>query len=511
MSDNATGWSAPPPPPATTPTEPASHVHVAVRGGDLSVSSRLSQGRFGRMFRNLPVFATDLDALKALAESMISPAEPQKPVGDADDDENTTIDAGYTYLGQFIDHDITFDPVSSLTRQNDPDGLADFRTPRFDLDSLYGRGPADQPYLYGDDGVSLRLGNDVGDGHLDLQRNTAERALIGDPRNDENLIVSQLQALFIGFHNAVAASISVDQPSLSPADRLKATQQQVRWHYQWIVVHEFLTKITGGTTLVEELLPARTIIGPGATGTIRRPDLQFFAWDDSPYMPVEFSVAAYRFGHSMVRPAYLLNDFVTAQRPPTEPRVPIFSDDLNPLSNLNGFRALPGQWGIDWTHFFDHGDDRVQHSYRIDPQLAAPLGMLPGPPEAGITRSLAHRNLLRGVQLGLPAGQDVARAMGFTPLTAAELGLPAGAESLADRAPLWFYVLREAALTADGQHLGPVGGRIVAEVLIGLLAGDPLSYLNVSPNWTPTLGPTTGEFTMRDLIALAAPVAASAS
>lgn len=75
-----------------------------------------------------------------------------------DDEENQGINAGYTYLGQFIDHDLTFDPASSLQKQDDPDALVDFRTPRFDLDNIYGRGPDDQPYLYEEDGRLLQLG-----------------------------------------------------------------------------------------------------------------------------------------------------------------------------------------------------------------------------------------------------------------------------------------------------------------------------------------------------------------
>ena len=131
-----------------------------------------------------------------------------------DDEENTGISAGYTYLGQFIDHDITFDPASFLQKGNDPDSLEDFRTPRFDLDNLYGRGPDDQPYLYQSDGKKLLQGarSLTGNGDLlsrDLARNQPDakdvnapkRAIIGDPCNDENVIVSQLQGMFIRFHN----------------------------------------------------------------------------------------------------------------------------------------------------------------------------------------------------------------------------------------------------------------------------------------------------------------------
>jgi hypothetical protein len=145
-----------------------------------------------------------------------------------------------------------------------------------------------------------------------------------------------------------------------------------------------------------------------------------------------------------------------------------------------------------------------QPSYRIDDELVNPLGTLPVDPPAPGLESLALRNLLRGVRLGLPAGQTVARAMGIAELTADELDLGEVAPSFAEHAPLWYYVLRESRLRAAGRRLGPVGARIVAEVLIGLLKGDPLSYLRVEPGWRPTLpAETAGDFTMGDLIRLA--------
>ena len=94
--------------------------------------------------------------------------------------------------------------------------------------------------------------------------------------------------------------------------------------------------------------------------------------------------------------------------------------------------------------------------------------------------------------------------MGISPLTTDELDLAKVAPSFAEHAPLWYYVLREASLRADGRRLGPVGGRIVAEVLIGLLEGDPFSYLRVEPGWRPTLpSDRPGEFTMPDLLRFA--------
>jgi hypothetical protein len=444
--------------------------------------------------------------------------------------------AGYTYFGQFVDHDITFDPVSSLTRQNDPDGLVDFRTPRFDLDSLYGRGPSDQPYLYEPDGVHLALGREVPSpaatvGH-DLQRNEFGRALIGDPRNDENMIVSQLQATMIKFHNTVLDQVGGEHPNLGKEDVFKLAQQTVRWHYQWIVVHDFLARLVG-EDVVDDILRPVPYLAPGAgEASVTEAELRFFSWESEPFMPVEFSVAAYRYGHSMARPSYLINEIATKQTPvPGVNRIPLFEPEANVRESLSGFQALPDQWTVQWRFFLpgiDDGGDATnlpQPSYKIDTELANPLGALPGAvagPEVigldlppNLAQVLAARNLFRAKRLGLPSGQDVALAMGIEPLTDDQLFgdesvQPSTRDDLAGRAPLWFYVLKEAEVKAEKAHLGPVGGRIVAEVLIGLLAGDPLSFLGVRPNWKPTLpAAAPGQFTLGDLVRFAIPIPGS--
>jgi hypothetical protein len=495
----------------TTETHSRSHAS-AQRGVGILPSSTFVEGRFGRMFRELPVFEHRPESLRRLAERMIVEPEPQKPAGAEDEDENPKIPAGYTYLGQFVDHDITFDPASSLQRQNDPDALHNFRTPRFDLDCIYGRGPADQPYLYrngpepvplnGVRGVDLRglqflLGRDVGEGIPDLPRNDEERALIGDPRNDENNIVSQLHSVFLRFHNRVVEHVAKDTV-LRGDDLFKEAQRLVRWHYQWVVVYDFLRRIVGADIVADVLREETYRIGgmAGEEKKIRRPHLLFYRYEREPFIPIEFSVAAYRFGHSMVRPSYFINDFVKEQREsntPDEPRIPIFSDDLDPLANLNGFRELPDQWGFQWEFFYEmsdvDGEERVkpQLSYKIDAELVDPLGKLPESIASDV-RSLAERNLLRGLRLGLPSGQSVARAMGIEPLTdeQLELGdLTRDAGDLREHAPLWYYILKEAEELGGSVRLGPVGGRIVAEVFVGLLAGDPLSFLNVEPSWRP--------------------------
>ena len=508
---------------------PTARRHSTELRGLFSVpSSPLFTGRFGRMFRSLPIFGHDEQHLRALGDAMVSEAEEEPTAeGDVDDEETTKpIPAGFTYLGQFIDHDLTFDPVSMLDRQNDPDALTNFRTPRFDLDSVYGRGPADQPYLYdqaraagstAEAGLFFLLGNSVSADPKfagpDLPRNAQGRALIGDPRNDENLIVSQLQSVLLRFHNRMLGKVAAET-ALTGNDLMKETQRRVRWHYQWVVIHDFLPRIVG-QEMLDKVFPIEHEHMWGGDRKlhkveVREPDLKFYRPHNNVFMPVEFSAAAYRFGHSMIRPIYRFNSKI--------PRVPIFSGNFAPdnLENLNGFRPLPPEWGFEWQFFFELGGNPasqpLQKAYRIDQQLVNPLGKLP-PAIATSPSSLAQRNLLRGLRLGLPSGQTVARAMDIHPLADTDLRVgPRGEEQKpitdfgADfrrNAPLWYYILREAEVFHEGNQLGPVGGRIVAEVFVGILDNDRMSYQSVDRSWKPELADAKGRFGMADLIKFA--------
>lgn len=471
--------------------------------------SPLFQGKFGRIFRALrpaTFGATDQeneDNLKRLGAAMSASFDPPS---DGKDDEESGIPALYTYFGQFIDHDLTFDPASSLQQQNDPDALTDFRTPAFDLDCVYGRGPDDQPYMYDGDKLFLQgpqlQGGDVK--ARDLPRNTANpaRALIGDPRNDENVIVSQLQGLLLRFHNRTLA----DNPALS----FPEVQNLVRFHYQYVVVNDFLPRIVHSSVIADLK----------SHGQYDQHKLEFFHWRHEPFMPVEFSVAAYRLGHSMIRPGYRLNDKILL------PIFPVPSQNLP--EGLTGFRAMNTNWGIDWGRFIDidvrtydgspaDNAKRLQLAYRIDTSLVNTLSTLP--PSVAVTpSSLAERDLLRGWRLGLPSGQHVARAMGVRPLADKDIligkatGTAGDAVPIDDRTlnlpavfkhncPLWTYVLAEAIanqedvkipvkenVTIKTPRLGPVGGRIVAEVFLGLLFGDANSFLSLDPHWQPAGG-----------------------
>src|SRR5215472_1906552 len=400
-----------------TPTSLRFHGQT-VRGIDLSRSSVLFEGRFGRIFRALPPaeFGTSdpksEENLTQLATKIAADLDCPK---DAADPEESGIPSLYTYLGQFIDHDLTFDPASSLQRQNDPDGLVNYRTPRFDLDNVYGRGPDDQPYLY-EDGRIFLLGKPLSGSALshkffarDLPRNSAKdvnkdlqaRAIIGDPRNDENVIVSQLQGLFFRFHNRLAA----DHPNWTFLE----VQRAVRLHYQWIVVNDFLPRIVSENVL-SQVLPHL-----GNRTNVRKdpPKLTFYTVRNQVFMPLEFSVAAYRFGHSMVRPGYRLNDDIGPLPIFTPTDVGDAATDVREPA-LTGFDQFPSGWAIDWARFIDltprpYGDSknkgssgnsqRLQLAYKIDTSLVDPLASLPTRVVSNPPANLAQRNLLRGWML----------------------------------------------------------------------------------------------------------------
>jgi hypothetical protein len=533
--------------------KPGVHGHIP-RGLTLPRSSPLFSGRFGRIFRALPPadFGPDDDhsreALKRLGTAMVARRDRKDPK-DGPDDEESGIPAAYTYLGQFIDHDLTFDPASSLQRQNDPDALVNYRTPRFDLDNVYGRGPDDQPYLY-KDGQTFLLGKSLSGSapdqvlHArDLPRNSAKdvnqdlqaRAIIGDPRNDENVIVSQLQGLFLRFHNRLAAD--------NPNRLFPEIQRAVRFHYQWIVVNDFLPRIVSKEVL-NQVLPH---LGNHTNVREDPPKLIFYTVRNQIFMPLEFSVAAYRFGHSMVRPGYRLNDAIGPLSifTPTGGR-DAATDVRKPT--LAGFDEFPSDWAIDWARFIDltarpydgsgkkgnsGNSQRMQLAYKIDTSLVDPLARLPDHVVSNPPANLAQRNLLRGWMLRLPSGQDVARAMGaeilhdediligkFTGTEADIKGsiTEVGGAAFRENCPLWTYILAETKTetvlptvkTSDGDkqistpQLGAVGGRIVAETFAGLLNGDSTSYFNVDPLWKPFSDLTNdGQFRLKDLIAYA--------
>jgi hypothetical protein len=418
----------------------------------------------------------------------------------------SAIPSGYTYFGQFVDHDITLDVSSSIAVASDAKTINNMRSPVLDLDSVYGRGPALDPFLYEfpssgpSTAIKLLTGANTNTGtggpssngtaggmsaqsRWDVPRvAVTNTAVIGDPRNDENLLVVQFQHAMLRFHNAV---VDLLLASAFAGDIFAEAKRIVTHHYQWAVVNDFLARICGTAAVTNAMNSVAAPVG------------------SSFRMPVEFAVAGYRFGHSMVRDTYWVNfNFPTASLAQVfefnrNPRLPVFSN-----------------WVVDFNAFFDTGVSVPVHNKarKIDSFLAAGLESLPG--FAGLMAILATRNLRRGLALGLPSGQGMARFFGIAPLTHAQLtsGLPteevavlnSRSRLLLKKTPLWYYVLREAAVLGSGNQLGLVGGRIVAETFVRILKRDAFSYLNVSGGFAPTLpSATAGSFTVADLVTFA--------
>jgi len=391
-------------------------------------------------------------------------------------DFSSKIPAGYTYFGQFIDHDITFDPASSLVRRNDPDKLLNFRTPRLDLDNIYGRGADDQPYLFDQNNKGKMLIGEIPGTNLpDLPRNSQGRALLGDPRNDENTIVSQLQLAFLLAHNTL-----VDRATAAGSpDPFDSAQKTLRWLYQWIVWNDWVVRIVNDKTYKAALSLKNT---PDGRKIWELGLGDVYNWKNEPFMPVEFSGAAYRFGHSMVRNSYQTND----PHRGFGNHVPIFDNSGGGApDDLRGFRPMTPENFIQWDWFLEmtsSGGPFPQRARKIDTKLANALAFLHEGPAGSPMNVLAFRNLKRGWSLQLPSGLDMARKYCLK-----EVSL--GAD---EPESLWYCILKEAESIPGanrGQMLGKLGSLIVAATFAGLLKGDPRSFINLDPCWTPDSDP----------------------
>lgn len=438
---------------------------------------------------------------------------------------DSSIPAAYTYFGQFVNHDISLEFLSDTIASLDPDKvrpirphvlrekLQNGRSPTLDLDTVYGStsdgsptprvcdvlaiapvskaNPPEQTRPRGRDTL-----NDLPRRPLAPGAGKADReALIGDARNDENFIISQLHVAFLRAHRRLA----------NDGLTFRAARKLLTEHYQWLIIHDFLNRVADGEIVRDILAHGNRFFRPERCGL---------------FMPLEFSAAAFRFGHSMVRRSYHYNDNFRGETAAT----------LTQLFTPAAFRTtlaaseqLPENWIIQWEYFLDSGKDGFVNSARsIDTRIVEPLFELAdetGAPFKGVRASLAARNLLRGYMLRLPVGQSVARALGIDPLKPEEieaiaLGTKAENEDEAarnarerqasvlreakflDRTPLWYYILAEAA-AGGGFVLGPVGSTIVAEVLIGMVRQTEDSILS-QPGWRPTLGTRPGFFTLED-------------
>ena len=430
---------------------------------------------FGRMF---PVGVTTENAevlpplngqtneeLAELAQRMLEEVATDNPKG-------TT--AGITFFGQFIDHDLTLDNEPQPTDTVDVEGLVNGRSFAFDLDSVYGGGPKKSSQLY--DGDKFLIGTATDGVTPDLPRNSGGTAILVERRNDENLIIAQIHLSFLRLHNSlIDQGMSFDE-----------ARQTVVGTYRYVVLNDYLPQIVGQKAVNQAL---------------RRPvEAGFYqpGSQDAPMTPVEFSTAAFRFGHSQVRNAYAIND--------ASGGVPVFSVDE---PDLRGGRRLPADLidpddptkqnlVIDFNNFFSELprgslEDPALVGRAIDTKIAESLFHLPIPgAEAGGDNVLAFRNLVRGKFYDLPSGEAIAGAMG--------VDVVGDEPEFAEGTPLWYYVLREAELTSGGGELGPVGGRIVAEVFVDLLRLNS-GYEKIEKPMLPDV--SGGDFRIGDLLVAA--------
>ncbi|MBB3674400.1 peroxidase family protein [Modestobacter versicolor] len=498
-----------------------------------------------------PQGGADLDdaVLQAVAEAMTAPT-----VEHADADG---VPAGYTYLGQFVDHDLTKDVTGkALGTELTVEALLQGRSPTLDLDSLYGRGPwhlYDRKYYSGD--AHLRMGVTAGSPFppadpvaqadqpgFDLPRvgvdptrpQTAadKRApLIPDARNDENLAVAQTHLAFIRFHNRVVDTLAAD--GVAEDDLFEQARRIVVRHYQWMMATDYLPRICDPAVVEDVFTHGRRFFEADAPYPACRPT-----------MPIEFSVAAFRLGHSQVRGRYQWNRVFSTGGPggpATLLQLFAFSGVSGALDNLSLQQLdepdaspeslrLPSNWIADFGRLYDFaeaqrpeltpdgGPDRAK---RIDTGLVDPLAQLPAgsfggrapeAPSTAMQRNLAFRNLKRAAMVDLASGPQLAAMMQVEPLTREQVLTGAGdvvvtglsteqADALVERTPLWFYVLREAEL--NGGRLAGVGARIVAEVFHRAMEGSCTSIVR-EPGWRPALGPDEDTFRMVDLLLHAA-------
>ncbi|MBE2315713.1 peroxidase [Solirubrobacter sp. CPCC 204708] len=399
------------------------------------MTAPLAHPSYRSFFADLAPLHVDPEALHALGR----PGGPCDLGEDCAQDTDSAVAAVWPFFGQFLAHDITADR-SPLVDRADPARLLNARTPRADLEALYGAGPVGEPYLYRSDDPAKLLLSASG---VDVPRNHEGIALVGDPRNDANLFTSQMAVAFIRLHNRFVDRLRAE----GAADVFAAARRELTWHYQHVILREFLPGLIGAP-LTAELLED----GP-----------RLHRADDEPYVPLEFADAAYRYGHAQIRHRYQVNA--------TFGPVPLFPD-------LMGFGTVAPEHAIDWALPLE------QRAKRMDVRLPTSLITLPtqisGARPGTDYASLANRDLQRGQAVGLPSGEAIARRLGVEPLPAEQIGLGWTTET-----PLWFYILKEAEVLHGGDQLGPVGGRIVGEVLVGIIDADPGSFRAIEPEWTP--------------------------
>lgn len=471
---------------------------------------QVSPLRFGRMFGKTR-YKTKPEAMQPMIDKLIrlgrcmsnDPELGCKRIAQASPNESS-IHAGYTYLGQFIAHEVTNDNTSDLMGPGlEPENL---RTPKIDLDSLYGTDGV--PDVRDEkDRAKLKIRQTKFIPRLsttfpnDLWRDASGVALIGDPRNDENLTLAQTHVAFIHFHNKVVDKLRAE--SHDENGLFERARELVVRHFQWIILKDFLPKLVDESVLERAL--SRVSSWPGDEGT------------GETFMPLEFSAAAFRIGHSMVRASYEFNHYHSSN-PPGSGRVSLI--ELFQQTHFSGsFGGLSSDWIIDWRRFYDFEPltgvpfgKKINMTTKLDTRFDLHIESVHRFQQLEkMQRAITVRNLLRGFYLELPTGEEVAKWIGVKPLTHKQIADGPHQALLDDdafrgRTPLWYYVLKEAELRG-GSRLGAVGGYIVAETLIRLIRKSDPSILNPS-GWQPSLGrPATGtqpaRFEMIDLLTFA--------
>jgi Animal haem peroxidase len=438
-------------------------------------------GGYRRLFPELDPLDCEEDALHALGRpgGVCDAAAAAVESGAGQDAEGA---AGWPVFGQFVAHDLTADR-SPLTHHAELAEIRNARSPRANLECVYGDGPTGMPFLYDrDDPAKLLVGRNDARRPADLPRNAQGVALLGDPRNDVHLLMSQLHVAMLHLHDGLVDRLRDD--GVAEAELFAEARRAATWHYQWVLLTDFLPRLVGPELAAELLAGGARHYRPAPGAT---------------WIPLEFADAAYRYGHSQIRERYQVNR-------DAEP-VPLFPD-------LLGFRPVPAALVVDWSYLFDlPGRPPAQRAKRIDGRLATSLIQLPtaisGVEGGDDYGSLAVRDLQRGQGVGLPSGEAVARRLGVEPLTPGQVGL--GQAGWRQETPLWYYLLKEAEHRGGGERLGPVGGRLAGEVLVGIVDADGESYRTVDPGWRPTLAAARpGRFGLADLLAFTTEVAEAA-
>ncbi|BCG98784.1 hypothetical protein MesoLj131b_07840 [Mesorhizobium sp. 131-2-5] len=418
-------------------------------------------------------------------------------------DQTGTIPAGYTYFGQFVLHDLTSMTPSITPGKSKPKNI---RSATLDLDSVFGAMPPGGASASSQACPAPMAVGETTDGRLlDLPRATDGMPCIADRRNDSNLALAQTHMALIRFFNAVRRL----------SDDADEARRLTQLHLQSVVLHDYARRLIDNVIYQDVMERGRAVIDVDADGF---------------KLPLEFAAACARFGHSMIRNRYPWN----AWNPGAT--VSAFWDNTY-NSAITPMTRLRGQWVADWRRLLAIGLTEAQGAIfaaKIDTRLAFELRQIRPqalPHTTGsmpLSRNLAVRTLQRSYLLELSSAQHVFHCVagklgdrappGFAPLTEPELldgesqavrdalteRPEGGAARLVDSTPLWFYVLKEAAVKGCGLKLGPLGSRIVMETLHAAVSAAEPSILDPSVQpWRPDprLHPSSESYALPNLIA----------